>query len=790
MSSDANIVAVDPVNGTTTATTNGHNPIKKPLKAKAHPLDPLEPEEISAVSLAIRQYIAEKTEIKAIKFINNYLLAPAKRDVLAYLGIPIETGKPPEAAPESLLRRAHSNFIDVVGGDAFDAKLTVVDGEWKVDEVEKLPEGTQPLITLEELCLSEEMLRKDARVCKLAADVGVTSEQLHADGWAIGQDERWPLKTRVQQCLMFARYGKGENLYAHPMDFIPVLDSNTFEVLAIDFAAHRLDKENPPSTKPPAMDAKLARDRIPPPTMRHEYLPDLLEKDPNFPGMRKDLKPLYVVQPEGVSFTMRGRELEWQKWKMHLGFEGREGLTLNTITYNDNGVVRPIAYKLSVAEMVIPYADPQFPHPRKFAFDVGEYGMGTVANELSLGCDCLGTICYLPGCFVGHNGQPIIIKNAICIHEEDAGLLWKHTDFRPGGRAHSVRARKLTISMIATVANYEYIFYYQFYQDGTFELEIRLSGILNVYVLAEGEESSRYATQVAPRIDAHFHQHLFSLRLDPMIDGLKNSVMETDVVPSEYPTGSDENYAGNAWTTKHTIIKTTAEGERNWDAETDRRWTIINPDKKHYASGQPAGYRVMTCAFPRVLARENSWVRKRAPFARSNLWVTRHAPGRDWPAGKYVPQTREAPADSLEGWMKGGESVDGEDIILFLTVGTNHIPRPEDWPVMPADMFRVTFKPVSFFDRNPSLDVPSTQDEKSRHAFGTADAPVPDTHAVGITPEAEAVVEATGHGAALNGANGHTGLTTATGINGVHPNGTNGVHTNGANGANGANCCH
>ncbi|EJU05051.1 hypothetical protein DACRYDRAFT_76109 [Dacryopinax primogenitus] len=778
MTPSANIIPVSPVNGTTTATTDGHNPVKAPAKAlKPHPLDPLSPEEISAVSLALRHHIASNTPVKAVKFTNAYVLQPPKRDVLAYLGIPLETGKEPEPAPESIPRRAEADFIDAVTGDVYVAQLTFVEGEFKVDDLTKLPEGTQSIITPEELCLCEYALRKDERVCKLAAEVGVTPDQLHADGWALGWDDRWPTKTRVQQCLLYARYGEHENIYCHPMDFFPVIDSNSFEVLAVDFAPHRLGGIQP-STRVPPLHAKLERERIPPPQTKHEYLPDLLEKNPNFKGMRDDVKPLYVVQPEGVSFTVRGRELEWQKWKMHVGFEPREGLVLNTITYNDDGMIRPIAYKVSCCEMVIPYGDPQFPHPRKFAFDVGEYGMGTVANELSLGCDCLGTICYLPGCFVGNNGEPIKIKHAVCIHEEDAGLLWKHTDCRAGGRAHSVRARKLVVSWVATVSNYEYIFYWNFFQDGMFELEIRLSGILNVYVLGEGEKQSRYTTQVAPRIDAQYHQHLFCMRMDPMIDGIKNSVMETDVVPSEFPTGSEQNFAGNGFYTKNTIIKHTGEGERQYSAENDRRWTIVNTSKPHYSSGQPAGYRIVTHSFPRLLAAPGSWVRKRAPFARSSLWVTRYAPGREWPAGKYVPQTRAAPEDSLEYWMKGDENLDQEDIIVWFTIGTNHIPRPEDWPVMPADHLKVVFRPQSFFQCNPALDVPSTSAVGSCYAFGTAAAPVPGTHAVAVTTEGEAVVEETaGH---LNGgANGH----------GTNGNGTNG-HRSNNNGTNGAACCH
>ena len=125
-------------------------------------------------------------------------------------------------------------------------------------------------------------------------------------------------------------------------------------------------------------------------------------------------------------------------------------------------------------------------------------------------------------------------------HEEDDGILWKHTDFRTGGRGHAVRSRKLVVSMIVTVANYEYLMYWNFYQDGNMELEIKLTGILNLYTMAEGEDAGKHGTEVSPRVIAHHHQHLFSVRIDPMIDGLANSVSETDIVAADAPTGSDE----------------------------------------------------------------------------------------------------------------------------------------------------------------------------------------------------------------------------------------------------------
>ncbi|KAG6830086.1 hypothetical protein H0H92_002258 [Tricholoma furcatifolium] len=635
--------------------------VKKHPSAFKHPLDPLTPDEIAQASLAIRHYFAEKTEVKTIKFVTLYLLPPPKKVVLAHLGIPTSPGaKPEEATP--IIRQAEADFLELNGYKcSYNAILSYRDSQWTVDTLEKLPGIQHSQVSVEELVAAERAVQNNPLVQKLAAEVGVEPHQICCDGWSIGYDDRFPQERRVQQALAYARFSEHDNLYAHP------LSTPNGEVLSA------------PSTAPPALsdvedslDAS-GRRRIPPPIEGHNFLPDLmLEDDKNF-KFRDGLKPLHVVQPEGVSFKIiNGHELEWQNWKMHIAFTQREGIAISTITYNDHGEIRPILYRLSLAEMVVPYGAPEFPHPRKFAFDSGEYGMGTMANELSLGCDCLGQIHYMPGAYVANNGNAVIIKNVICIHEEDAGVLWRHSDYFPGGRSHTVRRRRLVVSMVCTLANYDYIWNYHFYQDGSIEFEIRLTGIPSVYVAGK-DDHSPYATLVAPGISAQNHQHLFSLRLDPMIDGLKNSVVETDIVPlPNAPTGSAANFAGNAFITQDTTI--TSETARPHDYAKERRWRIVNTARQHPFSGKDVGYAIgMKGGATPMMARPDSWVVKRAAFTTNALWVCRDVEGpkggRMWPAGKYVPQTREEPEDSVGAWVKGKQNVQDDDIVVFLTIG-------------------------------------------------------------------------------------------------------------------------
>ena len=151
---------------------------------------------------------------------------------------------------------------------------------------------------------------------------------------------------------------------------------------------------------------------------------------------------------------------------------------LHTVGYEDGGRTRSILHRASISEMVVPYGDPGPIHGWKNAFDAGEWGLGRMANSLALGCDCLGEIHYLDAVIADEHGNPNTTANAICIHEEDHGILWKHVDLL-GGRTEVRRSRRLVISSIATVGNYEYGFYWYFYQDGSLELEVKLTGIMS-----------------------------------------------------------------------------------------------------------------------------------------------------------------------------------------------------------------------------------------------------------------------------------------------------------------------
>ena len=234
---------------------------------------------------------------------------------------------------------------------------------------------------------------------------------------------------------------------------------------------------------------------------------------------------MQITQPQGTSFTVDGAEVHWQKWRFRVGFTPREGLILYLVRYQDHGTIRPVIYRASLAEMFIPYGDPNPRTTARTSSTCGEYGIGVLANSLEeLGCDCLGEIHYFDACINDNNRHPQLIKNAVCLREEDHGMSWKHMDWR-SQQDRGPRSRRLVISMIATVGSSGTGYFWYLYQDGTIEYEIKLTGVISNGALPAGQRP-RARHPGSPRSTVPIHQHIFCVRLDMMVDGPQNTVYE------------------------------------------------------------------------------------------------------------------------------------------------------------------------------------------------------------------------------------------------------------------------
>ena len=415
-------------------------------------------------------------------------------------------------------------------------------------------------------------------------------------------------------------------------------------------------------------------------------------------AFRNDVKPLEIVQPAGPSFVVEGNEVRWQKWRFRVGFNAREGLVLHMVGYEDEGRLRPVLHRAALSEMVVPYGHPGGGHFRKNAFDVGEYGIGVLANSLTLGCDCLGAIRYFDAWLADSKGDPYCIESAVCLHEEDFGILWKHTDLFTG-EVDVRRARRLVLSSISTVGNYEYGSFWYFHQDGSIHFEMKATGILNTAGLKPGE-SPDYGTIVSPGVYAHYHQHIFNMRLDMTVDGERNRVVEVDTVA--LPVGPDNPY-GNAFTIRETVLETEQKAQRNVDFNAARFWKIESAEARNWL-GQPTAYKLLPLSPVPSFSNPQSMVARRATFMMRQLWVTAYHPDEFYAAGRYPNQS--GGGDGLPAWAAADRPLVDKDIVVWHSFGLHHIPRPEDFPVQPVISAGFALHPAGFFDENPALDVP------------------------------------------------------------------------------------
>ena len=622
-----------------------------------HPLEPLTAAEVTQAVTLLRNLavFTPKTRIISIA-----LREPDKSAIYAW---------PATGAPE---READAVLFDNGLNTAYAVALNLAQN--KVTAQASAPAGSQPTLSIDEQVECEQVvLTSDEFRAALERQYGITDTSLvMVDIWSAGNYGSEEDNTRrLTRPLCFLRSDATDNGYARPIEGIrPVVDLNLMQVIRVEEYGH---------WPLPPQAGNYAVDRV--------------------PNQRTDIKPLVITQPEGPSFSMDGNSIAWQKWDIVIGFNAREGLTLHDIRYTDKGKKRPILYRASLTEMVVPYGDPQPQQVRKNAFDVGEYGMGMCANSLRLGCDCLGYIQYLDAHMTDSRGGALTIPNAICIHEEDFGILWKHTDRRLPDSPEVRRSRRLVISSVSTVENYEYGFFWYFYQDGNIQFEIKLTGILSLATAREGDRP-KYGTVIAPLLYAPNHQHFFNMRLDFGIDGLRNTVQQLDAVAEE---PGEANSFGNAFYLKATDLETEQQSLAHLNLETGRTWKVINPSVKN-AMGYSTGYKFFPGdnAFP--LASPNAWWRKRARFVDHHVWVTPYHPDERFAAGDYPNQSSgEA---GLASWVKADREIADTDVVFWYTFGHTHIPRPEDYPVMPTAYIGFLLKPNGFFDDNPANDVP------------------------------------------------------------------------------------
>jgi len=508
---------------------------------------------------------------------------------------------------------------------------------------------------------------------------GITNfADVHVDPWAPGllEPKTEPRTIRWARALSYVK-GRQKNVYARPIEGVVAL---------INLTEMRVDRVIDEGVMP-----------LPPQSADLDEL--------SIGKQRVGPKPLRHVLPLGPGFEVRGQEVRWQKWRFRLSVHPREGLVLHTVGYEDQGRVRPILYRASLSEMLVPYGDPASTWSFRNAFDEGEYGIGRLTSSLEVGTDAPAHARLFSAVYADDTGKPVTVPRAVALYERDGGMLWRHFEYY-SNTTDSRRARELVLFSLVTVGNYDYGFNWIFRQDGSLEMQAVFTGIMLAKGVAattapaHADAASHSWHLVAPNVAAVHHQHFLNFRLDLDVDGAANGVREMN---SRAVPAGPRNPAFNAFVMEETTLRTELEAQRDLNLASARRWLIVNP-AEHNALGQPTGYLLVPGDNSTPYLHPESPIRQRAGFVNHHFWATPFDAAEQHAAGEYPNQSE--PGEGLPKWTARNRPLEGQDVVAWYTFGITHIPRPEEWPVMSAQTAGFKLVPVSFFAKNPALDVP------------------------------------------------------------------------------------
>ena len=627
-----------------------------------HPLEQISAEEINNAVKLCRSL--DGFDENAL-FVNISLVEPDKEFIRGY--------KQGDDCPRNLKIRGIDSNED--GGF-----VAIVDLQTnQVKSLDRVSKNAQVTYSMTEVFMTQELTKADERYQEALKRRGITDmSMVQIDPWPAGGIVHESIEPghRALKAISFLRENETDNAYAKPI---------TGVISHVDLTLQKVTHiEDHGVVEMPKAHARYDAD--------------------SQPKLREQPKKIDITQPDGPGFEVEGNLISWEGWQVRASVNPDEGPVLHQLSLDG----RPILHRVALSDMVVPYgtADPM--HSWKAVHDGTEYGFGTLVNSLTLGCDCLGEIHYMDANMLMFDGSVNTIESAICIHEEDYGIQWKHMDMNMLGANEVRRSRRLVISSIATIGNYDYGLFWYLYLDGTFQCEVKLTGIVGISTYDEKVHRKDQDFRISDELVAPIHQHLFCVRLDWDLEGGNNQLFESNV---EALPISDDNPHGMQLSAVATHLKTESQAKRDVSSSSSRVWKVINANKTS-SFGLPVGYKLLPGNTPTLLAHPDSPPGKRASFAKHNLWATPFHQDEQAAGGEYsVMHSGEGGLDDI---TSSDRDISECDLVTWHTFGVTHTPRPEDWPVMPVEYCGFHLIPVGFFEKNPTINLPPSCNSNSK----------------------------------------------------------------------------
>jgi primary-amine oxidase len=539
----------------------------------------------------------------------------------------------------------------------------------------------QAALTIEELVSADKIAKADERWQAAMAKRGITNPQnVFCLPLSVGPSVEPALAgRRLLNVPCVDRSGTGNNLWGKPIENV---------MAVVDVTAGKVVSVTDLGVVPP-----------PPETPSHAW------KDS---GQDRPVpKPVEITAPQGSNVSVSGGEVRWDNWSFHVRIDPRLGTILSLIRYKDHGAMRDVAYQISASEMFVPYMDATPTWAFRSYMDIGEYGFGGLASPLRPGQDCPATATFLNLTIADSKGEPVALKGVVCVFERPSGdPLWRHDEFV--NNTYEMRANNdLVVRMAPVVGNYDYLIDYVFDRAGNIDVRLGAYGI----DATKGVASSTLADPTAAADTAHGtlvgkhllavnHDHYMAFRIDMDVDGTENRLVEDRIVPRRI---SQDGPRRSLWQVETRPVA--EEGPITTPLKA-AQFRVESTTRKN-AQGYPTSYQLMPGHSDVSILAPDDPIQVRAGFSAYTLWSSAYAPGERFAAGAYPNANPEV--DGLPKWTSAKRPINDRDLVLWYTVGFRHVPRAEDWPVMPGLWHGFRLRPFNFFDRNPALDVPPVE---------------------------------------------------------------------------------
>jgi primary-amine oxidase len=425
---------------------------------------------------------------------------------------------------------------------------------------------------------------------------------------------------------------------------------------------------------------------------------------------RPETNPIEIHQPAGPSFKVSNGEVAWQNWRFRFRLDPRVGAVLNLVRLEDGGRARSVMYEGGISELYVPYMDPATGWATRVFIDAGEFFPGGVLATLRDGVDCPTNASYFDAVFSDEHGLPTVHSHEACLFELATGQpTWRHYE------KEEVWGRPSTILVLRTamvIGNYDYLVDWRFEPNGAIRAAVGATGIIEVkrvkektpagaaVGMSDGMGGDQYGHFVKENIVGVNHDHFFSFRFDLDVDGPRNTFMADRLVRRDLKNNPSRK---SIWVMEPFAARNEKDAMMDIHLERPTMWRFVNSNVKG-PLGYPTGYEIMPGVTAASLLDPEDGPQKVGAFSAHQLWVTPYEPEELFASGVFP--TASKGSDGLAVWTKKNRSIENADIVAWYTMGFHHVPRAEDYPVMPVMWHDVLIRPYDFYPANPALDLP------------------------------------------------------------------------------------